>query len=389
MTRDVSGFGMARAADLFEQATTGRFLRLHSLKTIDKLAGGLLTRALPRLRPAQVDPIAKILFIRPGGLGDALLLLPVIERFAEANPGAVIDILAESRNRSAFAFLTVPHRVELYTRPGAFLRLRNRAYDVVIDTEQWYHLSAVYARLLKPRRLIGFATNARKRLLTDPVAYRLNDYEVDSFFRLLEPLGLVAEPDQKVLHLKLADDVLDRAARLLDPQETARRIAIFPGASVPEKCWPSDYYRRLVAGLQAEGNTVVLVGGKTEGAVAADLAASTQCRDLTGKTTLAETAGVLAAMDLLITGDSALLHLAASLGTPTLSLFGPSSPIKWAPQGAEKHVCLQKECDCIPCAQYGHIPPCPYDVKCLGKLLPDEVLAAARGMLVNGKGRSR
>ena len=371
--------------------------KIKLIKFIDYWFGTFLARILPALNTssrANNLSTARVLFIRPGGLGDALLHLPAIELFAKKYPDAQIDILAESRNQAAFSFLKIPHHVELYTDPGSFFRLRKKHYDVVIDTEQWYRLSTVYARLLKPGRLIGFSTNERARLLTDKVSYSQEDYELESFFRLLEPLGIVADQSEKKLGIVLEQKTVEQTKFLLGSVDGEKWIAIFPGASLPEKRWPTENYCEIVKELQGKGFGVVIVGGETEREVASVIEVETDCTNLVGKTSLsetgclnlvgktslAETGGVLTNTDLLISGDSAVLHLAASLDVPTVSLFGPSSPAKWAPQG-EKHRFLQEQFDCVPCSRYGHIPPCSYDVKCLNNITPEDVLAAALGLL--------
>lgn len=355
-------------------------MKTQLLKFVDKFVGRALVYCLSSPKLGQERQVNKLLFIRPGGLGDALLLLPVIELFAKQYPDAEIDILAEARNKSAYTFLKTPHRIELYTDAGAFFRLRKNHYDVIIDTEQWYRLSTVYARLLKPGRLIGFATNERARLLTDKVSYSLDDYELESFFHLLEPLGLVVSQADKRLGIALEQKMVEQAKLLLCNDDVDQWVAVFPGASLPEKRWPTENYCEVVKELQGKGFGVVIVGGETEREVANIIEAETGCTNLVGKTSLAETGGVLVNTDLLITGDSALLHLAASLEVPTVSLFGPSSPEKWSPQG-KRHKFLQEEFECVPCSRYGHIPSCPYDVKCLNNLAPGDVLAAALELL--------
>ena len=363
-------------------------LKIRIIKTIDNWLGSLLARILPGLNasPQPNDrPPARVLFIRPGGLGDALLLLPVIEVFAKQHPDTKIDILAESRNQAAFSFLKISHCVELYTDLGAFFRLRKKRFDVIIDTEQWYRLSTVYARLLKPGRLIGFATNERARLLTDKVSYSLDDYELESFFHLLEPLGIVSNQSGKRLGIVLGQNVVDQAQLLLAKFGADQWVAVFPGASLPEKRWPTENYCKIVKELQGKGLGVVIVGGETESEVADTIEAETGCTNLAGKTSLAVTGGVLVNTNLLISGDSALLHLAASLEVPTVSLFGPSSPIKWSPLG-EQHKFLQEDFECVPCSRYGHIPACPYNVKCLGNLAAEDVLETALAVLRDCRG---
>ena len=74
--------------------------------------------------------------------------------------------------------------------------------------------------------------------------------------------------------------------------------------------------------------------------------------NLAGKTSLGELAAVLKHCHLFIGGDSAGLHIAAAVGTPTISLFGPSSPVSWAPIG-EEHEVICKNWECVPCRNKG------------------------------------
>jgi ADP-heptose:LPS heptosyltransferase len=233
---------------------------------------------------------------------------------------------------------------------------------------------------LKPGRLIGFASNERARLLTDKVNYSLDDYELDSFFRLLEPLGIVASESDKRLEIVLDQKIIENTNTLLDNADVDQWVAVFPGASLPEKRWPTENYCAIVKALQEKMLGVVIVGGATEREVAGIIEGETGCTNLVGKTSLVETGGVLSNTALLISGDSALLHLAASLNVPTVSLFGPSSPAKWAPRGSQ-HKSLQVRFECVPCSRYGHIPSCPHDVKCLKSIAPVDVLGAVLDLL--------
>lgn len=351
------------------------------LKYIDNAIGSLLTQVMPRSdRWSFPESVFKVLFIRPGGLGDALLLLPAIEALSRNYPEIKIDVLAEKRNQSAYSLINLPGRVELYTDCGAFFRLRKQNYDVIIDTEQWYRLSAVYARMLKPKGLIGFASNDREKLLNCKIDYNLHDYEIESFFRLLRPLGIDEAGQGNGFTINLSQQAVQVADVLLADCRAENQIAVFPGASVPEKRWPIGYYRELVGGLRDRGVDVVVVGGNREVAVADQLVSATGCRSMAGKTSLLETAALLARMDLLITGDSSVLHLASLLGVATLSLFGPSNPEKWAPLGDE-HVFLQEKFDCVPCSRFGTIPPCSSHVQCLTSLSAKNVLRCALSLL--------
>jgi ADP-heptose:LPS heptosyltransferase len=106
--------------------------------------------------------ITSVLLIRPGGIGDAVLLIPAIILLKRAFPRAAIDILAEKRNSGVFALCPDVSAVYHYETPAEIFKTIRKSYDVVIDSEQWHRLSAVAARMTRAPMSIGFATNERK-----------------------------------------------------------------------------------------------------------------------------------------------------------------------------------------------------------------------------------
>ncbi|MFO7982657.1 MAG: hypothetical protein R6V08_04310 [Desulfuromonadales bacterium] len=142
-------------------------MKLQLLKSLDSLLGGLLIRAIPSATPsAGKRSPGSILLIWPGGIGDAILLLPAIRALKETFPGAAIDLLAEKRNGQGIAFSPHVRKVYLYDRGVDLLKVLRRRYDAVIDTEQWHRLSAVVSRLIRSPLKIDFGTNERKRGFT-------------------------------------------------------------------------------------------------------------------------------------------------------------------------------------------------------------------------------
>lgn len=335
------------------------------LKRFDALAGPLLARLLPRRKnTATAAAPESILVIRPGGIGDAILLIPALRALKARYPSCRIEILAENRNAAAFEFCPGLDAVHRYDEPGQLRGVLKNRYDLVIDTEQWYRLSALVARLVRARRSIGFATNERKRLFSDPVPYDLTEYEAFSFFRLLSPLGIEPPAELPVPFLELPPAASERAAQLLARLDGRPFVAIFPGASVPRKEWGGVKFRQLAASLVLAGCAVVVLGGKEDDDVADAITRATGGVNLAGVTTLAESAAVIKAAMALVTGDSGLLHIAAGLGTATVSLFGPSDPAKWAPKG-ERHRVFASTISCAPCAKWGTIPSCTHQGGCI------------------------
>jgi heptosyltransferase-2 len=111
-----------------------------------------------------------------------------------------------------------------------------------------------------------------------------------------------------------------------------RVVALAPGAVGPGKAWPVEHYAALAKVLMADGHAVWVLGGPNETALAAQIAATAGngVRDLTGGE-LRNAVIALAAADAAVANDSGLMHIAAAIGTPTVAIFGPSSPTHWAP----------------------------------------------------------
>lgn len=344
------------------------------LKRFDALAGPLLVRLFPKRRGVAAAAPRSLLVIRPGGIGDAVLLIPALRALQSAYPSCRIEILAEKRNAAAFQLCTGLGPVRRYDEPRELAAVMRGSYDLVIDTEQWYRLSAVIARLVRAGRSIGFDTNERERLFSDPVSYSLQDYEPFSFFRLLAPLQVEPPAELAVPFLDLPPGARDGAARLLAPLGNKPFVALFPGASVPQKEWGVENFVQVAQGLARGGIALVLVGGPGERPAADSIAREAGALNLAGEGSLPESAAVIGASRVLLTGDSGLLHIAAGLGTPTVSLFGPSDPAKWAPRGG-RHVVFSSKLHCASCARWGTIPPCSHEGSCLDAD-PAEVVAA-------------
>jgi len=109
-------------------------------------------------------------------------------------------------------------------------------------------------------------------------------------------------------------------------------VTLSPGAVGAGKAWPVEHYAELARALSGEGASVWVLGGPNETPLAAAIAAAggSRVRDLTG-TDLRNAVLAHAAADVAVTNDSGLMHVAAALGTPTVAIFGPTSPWHWKP----------------------------------------------------------
>lgn len=363
-------------------------LSVRGMKRLDTVAGSALARLLPRPRiPAAMPAMTGgLLLIRPGGIGDAVHLAPAIRLLAERFPHAPLDVLAERRNAGAFALCPGIRELYQYDRPAQLLQVLGNRYDVVIDTEQWHRLSAVVARGVRAPVKIGFAGNERARLFTHTLPYAHEDYETASFLRLLAPLGIDGEVPPEEPWLQVPEDALAvMKLQLPEPPAAGRRVVIFPGASIAERRWGTERFREVACWCLDHGHQVVVVGGDADRADAGAIVSGLPAVNLAGETTLAETAAVIALADLVVSGDSGVLHIAVGLGCPTVALFGPGIAAKWAPR-ANRHVVLDKRLACSPCTRFGYTPACPHGVRCLREIVVADVTAAIAGVLARRAG---
>jgi heptosyltransferase II len=154
----------------------------------------------------------------------------------------------------------------------------------------------------------------------------------------------------------------------------ARPVAVVaPGAVGPSKRWGG--YPDLVRDLGARGYSVWVIGGPLEKELAAEIvaAAPARCRDLTGSD-LRNAILATAAADVAISNDSGLLHVAAAIGTPSIGVFGPTSPWHWAPLNPIAAVIEPRtEVPCRPC----HKPTCRFGHhRCMQEIPAGQVMEA-------------
>lgn len=372
-----------------------RALRL--LQAVDRSAGGwLVQRVKPRARQRPVQPgtapplassdVRRVLVIRPGGLGDALLMWPMLAVLRESFPGARIDVLGERRNAGAFTLAAPIADFIAYDRNPlrAIRQLSAARYDLVIDTEQYHHLSTLVANALRPRWLCGFDTLGRRRLQTHAVAHSEDQYEVLTFLQLAATVS-GREPvfDADHAFIAVPEEARRWAAATLRVAAGRPVVAISPVAGSAYRLWPAERYAAVGRWLVGRGFHVVVIGGSDGEAAAARIAEGADpalLSNFVGKTTLAQTAGLLSQARLSLSADTSVLHLAYGVGTPTVALFGPALYRKWAPPG-RAHRLVRRGLACSPCMRFGVLPPCPYGVACMQEITVDEVIAAMEELL--------
>jgi lipopolysaccharide heptosyltransferase II len=357
-------------------------VKITLLKNIDRIIGSTLARVLPSTDFATIPsnrPLS-ILLIRPGGIGDAVHLIPTVIALKNIYPDADIDILAEKRNSAIFRLCPQVRTLFNYDMPVELFAALRGKYDVVIDTEQWHRLSAVVSRLIRAKIRIGFGTNERSRLFNSPIPYSHDEYEAGSFLRLLEPLKCQIPIEVEVPWLIVPSNAAARVDELLKAVAGKRFVTIFPGASIKERRWGADRFKSLAKLLTEQGVPIVVVGSDEDSEDGDEIVRGFSGINIAGKTSLLETAAAIDRCAVLVSGDSGILHIGVALGISTVSMFGSGIAQKWAPRGAN-NIVLNKHLSCSPCTKFGYTPECSSGVECISAIRPEEVHSAVISLL--------
>lgn len=351
-------------------------------------------------RRAPREP-RRILVVKFLGMGSVLLATPMLRRLRTAHPGATITFLtfrgnADVVSRLPFVdeVLEVPHGtlLSLFTSvPRLLVDLRRRRFDVAIDLEFYSRLSALMAWGSGARRRIGFYVRGRWRgsLLTDTVFFNARLPYGHAVRALLHPLAIDDELDERLepplLTIAEAEDAWRRLVTLGVPEQGAVVVVNVNASDLcVERRWPADRFAQLVerfADEVAHVERLVFIGAPSETDTVRrvlDLVADEDralCLDLAGRTTLNELTVLLGRAALVVTNDSGPLHLAASLGVPTASLFGPESPALYGPVG-DNHLIFYAGHWCSPCLSVynAKIAWCDGDNVCMQSISVDEVV---------------
>jgi ADP-heptose:LPS heptosyltransferase len=158
-------------------------------------------------------------------------------------------------------------------------------------------------------------------------------------------------------------------------------VAVQVGAKRPTNRWLPERFAQVIDFLQRENELpVVLIGGEPDSAAveAVTNRMTTAVHTLVGKTTLLQTAALLEQSVLYIGNDTGPMHLAAAVGTPTVSIFSARDyPVLWFPTG-DNHVVLRSDVPCSPCFK----ETCDRDLICLARIATSDVRDATERQLI-------
>ena len=259
--------------------------------------------------------VRTVVALRALGLGDLLTAIPALRALGRAFP-CRRRILAAPSTLTALALHCRAADALHDTEPLAPLDPELEDADLAVNLHGKGPESRRLLEAAHPRRLISFGG--------DGPEWRPGEHEVRRWCRLLEESGIPTDPSD-----------LDIAApRMRVPKIAVGATLIHPGAASVARRWPVERFAAVARAERSRGHRVIVTGGPDEVGLAeflGDLAGLPRGTVLAGRTDLLGMAALVAAAGQVVCGDTGTAHLATALRTPSVVLFGPTSPERWGP----------------------------------------------------------
>lgn len=374
------------------------------IRIIDSVLGRPLIRLLRRVRqpphPRELPP-QRILLIKFWGIGNIFMILPAIQALRKSFPSATIDFLTLESNRNALDSLEVVDHIATINTGSTFLFLQSwknsveslssNGYDLAIDFEQFARFSALVTWQIGAARTIGFATHGqyRDRLYACPVQYDNHIHITRSFFNLVVNAGVETPFPEKII-LPTISQTRKHGQTILANLGISSRIAsvvmhIGTSDNFCERRWAPQRYAELAELLRDRYSCQIILTGLPE---ESHLIRATQMHlksrdgifDLSGRLDFAEYFALITAADLVVSADTAAVHLASAVQVPVAGLYGPNTPQLYGPWGTNG-LALYAALPCSPCITNfnGKINTCNHPEGkgyCMAALSTDLVFAA-------------
>ncbi len=346
-------------------------------------------------KPLNPRDIREVLIVRTAYIGDVVMTLPILKPIKNTFPNARLTFLACSAAKDILA--ANPHVDSViaydafwfYKKSGfsSYLRLlnelRRKRFDLVIEARGDIRDIFLIAYLSRARHRISYGVGGGGFLLTDIVPFERVKHRVDYHLDIARRLGAGPGPiDWGIMPGKT--DFANAAALLsVDNPKHGPIVGIHAGGRKALKRWGKEKYAALGRELISRFNARVFFTGSTEDHPLIDAIIKETgkgAENLAGKTDLPTLSALLKSLDVFITNDSSVLHLASAMKCPCVAIFGPSKSNETGPYGnpfgrvVEKDFRCRQTCDEDKCLHSAHN-------ECMSAISVEDVLSAAVDVL--------
>ena len=337
------------------------------------LAAGLLRHRVP---PPPPDRVASLLALRTDRIGDMALTTAALQDLRDHFDRASITILAPPGPLALLEghpAVDRRHALDRSSLPAVLVR----KFDLVVDFTPDASLEgAILAARTRAQLRAGFAAAGREVFfnITGPAARR-DRHIIELNQDLLAALGVPPRQNRPALYVTQQER--GEAQSLYGSLGAASpRVVIHPGGRYPTQRWIPEHYAQVITWLtERHGVACIVLSGPGEEHLAREICEATPDALLAGVRSVRGMMGLIATSDLFIGNNSGPLHVAGALGVPTVSVMGPTDPVRFEPRGPADTV-VRHQLSCSPCDR-GRC----WHHTCLREISPEEVVVEAEAAL--------
>ncbi|HMQ67927.1 MAG TPA: glycosyltransferase family 9 protein [Ignavibacteria bacterium] len=308
----------------------------------------------------------KILIIQTAFPGDVILTLPMLQVLKREMPDSVIDFLCIPKTAEIAEGNPLINERIIYDKKNSGLngfsemvkKLRRSKYDILISPHRSFR-STLISFFSGAKKTISFDTSAMSFMYETRVKYEKDIHEILRNISLLKPLGIIEEniirPELFIhsgIKEKISDYLIEKNLKTGD-----KFICIAPGSVWFTKRYPKEKFTEVCDLLAVKNIKIFLTGGPADKYISEYIikkSVNKNIIDATGEFTFKESAELIKRAELLLTNDSAPLHLANAVGTKVLAIFGATIPaFGFYPYGKEDIVFEINGLKCRPCSIHG------------------------------------
>jgi heptosyltransferase-2 len=339
----------------------------------------------------------KILLIQTAFLGDVILSLPIIQVLKNKFPDSIVDYMCIPRTKEILQNNPLINEIIVFEKHNEgkgisgliniITKVKNNKYDVVISIQRFLR-STLIAKRSGAEKTISYNSSTLSFLYTDKVDYK-QKHEIERVLDLLAPLGINNIPLLKPVLFPSEEDkgIIAKIFKGLGITDRKNLICIAPGSVWFTKRFPKDKFITLLNLMDKENIKVALLGGKEDVNLCDDILSTTthnEVYNFAGKLSILQSAELIKNSALLITNDSAPLHIANSVGTKVIALFGSTTKdFGFYPIGDNDRVFEISGLKCRPCSNHGK-NECPIlTFECMKNISENEIYEEVKKSLIN------
>ncbi len=329
----------------------------------------------------------KWIVVQTAFLGDVVLTLPLCSAIKRADPDAHVTVVTTPAASGVVERCTYVDNVVVFdkrarhrTSSARKTLARNlHASDATVLVLHKSFRTMMFVRDMRAQRVVTYADAWTKWIADVKVPYPTAAHDAQRHLALLTAVTHQPVDVSTLLPLGITSEYDEQQAAAHIPAGNAPLVVLAPGSVWPTKQWPLTSFRELADRLVLRGMRVVVIGdASTHGAISETL----MRRDASGQTTLPEAAAIIAQANVVVSNDSAPVHLASMCQTPTVAIFGPTIPeFGFGPLGPNGRVVQRSDLACRPCSAHG-AAVCPLGTHaCMTHLSVDAVESAINDLL--------